>query len=153
MKNLRRGDDKGALLVIDVDFFKKINDNFGHQKGDIALIEIAASLEQTIRKSDLSGRPGGEEFAVFLSKVNSKQAIKIAEKMRRAVEQIQFEGLPTLTISVGIVMARGGENISELVNIADQRMYLAKRNGRNRVVADGAREATKSDSKLKLVAA
>jgi diguanylate cyclase (GGDEF)-like protein len=139
-RTMRRQSDKGALLVIDVDHFKNVNDTYGHQKGDEALIAIVASFNKIMRENDILGRLGGEEFGVFLSNVTPRQAQQFAERIRKGVEDIEFEPEPglfyVLTISIGVVMARGDKTIADLMCIADKRMYAAKNTGRNRVVTN-----------------
>ena len=86
LEGSRRKSDRGALLIIDADHFKKINDNFGHLTGDAALLEIAAAISRAIRVGDILGRIGGEEFGAFLVGASDKEAIRVAERIRREVE-------------------------------------------------------------------
>ncbi len=125
-----------ALLVIDVDHFKSINDQFGHQSGDIALVRIADALRDALRTNDLIGRLGGEEFGIFLPDIAPDEAILMAEACRIAVEHCLFAPLgdeETLSVSIGVALARPQDNFTSLFKQADSRLYLAKSHGRNRV--------------------
>ena len=137
----KRKSDRGALLVMDIDKFKLINDTYGHQAGDQALISMVKFLKETKREQDYLGRLGGEEFGAFLSDVTPDQAVMIAERIRSGIERMQlsFDGdaCHQMTISIGVVMNEGNEGVKELMRIADERMYMAKNAGRNRVVAIG----------------
>lgn len=126
----------GALLVIDVDHFKAVNDRFGHAKGDEALKLIARTIRDTVREADLVGRVGGEEFCVFMPGQGPDSAAAVAERIRLAVSQTEFvpDGARhTLSISVGGVAFEDASPFSELYRSADERLYAAKNNGRNRV--------------------
>lgn len=136
----RRNGDRGALLIIDADHFKDINDNYGHLTGDRALLEIVAAIGRGVRGGDILGRIGGEEFAVFLPGATEKEALRVAERIRREVELIRFrpmEGrtLP-LTVSIGGTTCQPGAAVSELMRTADKRLYEAKRHGRNRAILE-----------------
>jgi diguanylate cyclase len=127
---------EGALLVIDVDYFKRVNDEFGHDVGDEALKQVADSIRTILRELDLVGRMGGEEFAVFLPGVSPGRTAAVAERLRKAVENSDFrpDGKTCrLTVSVGAVAFGGATSFSELYKTADTKLYAAKRNGRNRV--------------------
>lgn len=131
---------EGALLVIDVDYFKAINDQFGHDKGDQALRMIAATIKSSLREIDLIGRIGGEEFSVFLPGAAPEAARSVAERIRQSVAQSLFapQGSPVrLSVSVGGTTFGGPANFSELYRDADRQLYQAKRTGRNRVVFQG----------------
>jgi diguanylate cyclase len=126
----------GALLVVDVDHFKRVNDRFGHDNGDEALRLIVNSMRSSLRDIDLVGRMGGEEFGVFLPGVPPPRAATVAHRLREAVTETSFvpDGTPyPLSISVGVVTFMRRTSFSELYKIADVRLYDAKRNGRNRV--------------------
>jgi len=127
---------RGALLMIDADNFKSINDVYGHDAGDDALMIIARAIRTTLRAGDLVGRMGGEEFGVYLPEVDQRSAELIAERIRRSVNQANFtpsgEHRP-LSVSIGAVVFDRAASFSELFRIADQRLYGAKRSGRNRV--------------------
>lgn len=134
----RERSTQGALLVIDADHFKQVNDLYGHHQGDLALIRIANVIRKCVRQGDLVGRMGGEEFAVFLAGVGSDQAARIAERIRQAVEATPLDidaAEHRLTISVGCTTFSGTAKFRDLFSVADQRLYDAKRLGRNRVEA------------------
>jgi diguanylate cyclase (GGDEF)-like protein len=127
----------GTLLVVDVDHFKIINDTLGHQQGDSALRLIAGAITKAVRPVDLVGRIGGEEFGVFLPRLTAAEADSVAERIRASVENV---ALPwpahdrRLSVSVGGASFTSYTPFEELFRSADQRMYIAKRAGRNRVV-------------------
>ena len=124
----------GALLMIDADNFKTINDLYGHEAGDEALTIIARSIRAVVRPGDLVGRMGGEEFAVFLPGVDQTTAEAVAERIRRSVNLAIFtpDGRQrTLSVSFGGVAFDRPATFSELFRIADQRLYGAKQSGRN----------------------
>ena len=127
----------GALLVIDADHFKTINDRFGHQLGDEALKLIAHSIKNTLHGADIVGRVGGEEFGVFLPGATPEQARSIAESIRAAVGNLKLP-LPAhaneVTVSIGGVTFDGLFTYDRLFSIADERLYCAKASGRNRVL-------------------
>ncbi len=138
--------NKGSLLVLDIDKFKNINDNFGHQKGDEALISVVAAVRKSVRGSDIVGRIGGEEFAVYLQNASNEEAKTVANRIRKNVEAIAFEPrkglLAAITVSIGVAMKREVENMVHALRLADLRMYEAKKTGRNRVVYSGQNEDT-----------
>lgn len=125
-----------AFLLIDADFFKRINDKHGHGVGDKALVTITEALKKGIRSSDAIGRIGGEEFAVHLSNVDKKLALDIAERLRENVlganETFDYEGVD-LSISIGVVVYKRKIDLPTLMQKADELLYAAKENGRNRV--------------------
>jgi diguanylate cyclase len=126
----------GALLVMDVDHFKNVNDNYGHDAGDEALKLIVQSIRSTLREVDLVGRIGGEEFSVFLPGILPDQVFVVAERIRETVKAAIFcpAGAPhKLSISIGGATYLRSTSFSELFKLADKRLYEAKRNGRNRV--------------------
>ncbi|MEX4010738.1 GGDEF domain-containing protein [Neoaquamicrobium sediminum] len=134
----------GALLVIDVDHFKKVNDEFGHASGDDALKLIASAIKERVRNNDLLGRIGGEEFAVFLPDVELPKTVAIAERIRKGVDGLTLvvEGtrLP-LSVSIGGAAYRRTSTFEQLFKIADRWLYVAKRSGRNRVEVHATSEA------------
>ena len=128
-----------SLLIIDIDFFKRVNDRFGHPCGDSVLKTVAADLSGGVRKADLVARYGGEEFCCVLPETSLAGALIVAEKLRAAAEARQhtWEGQPVpVTVSVGVAEAKEEmAGAAELVGQADASLYEAKRSGRNRVVA------------------
>ncbi len=130
-----------SLLMLDIDFFKTVNDTHGHQVGDIALKSVADIAKSTLRDFDICARLGGEEFAVLLPETNKSQAYEIAERLRLAIENSKVPlpsgGLPlTMTISIGVSsMTSKDDNIDVLISKADKALYEAKKAGRNKVCA------------------
>ena len=132
----RRFGNGMALIMVDIDQFKRLNDEFGHLLGDEVLRQVSSVFHQQLRKIDVVCRYGGEEFAVLLSQTNSHHAFGVAEKLRRLVETWQFPGVPRpVTISAGIAsFPEHGTERDELVKAADAGLYAAKLAGRNRVL-------------------
>jgi diguanylate cyclase (GGDEF)-like protein len=122
-----------SLVMIDVDFFKNVNDQFGHIVGDQVLVAFAAIFEKHVRKSDVVGRWGGEEFMVVFPSTNVEQAKIIVEKIRQAVSQYSFPVAGHLTASFGISTFKKEESLLTTLNEADKALYRAKESGRNRV--------------------
>jgi diguanylate cyclase (GGDEF)-like protein len=142
-ERLRRSGTAVSLLMVDVDHFKALNDSQGHQYGDECLIRVAAELARVPqRRTDLAARYGGEEFAVILPATSATDAEQLAETIRLAIADLRFPHpaspvAPFLTVSVGVATATldGWSTPEELLAAADEALYSAKRNGRNRVVA------------------
>lgn len=126
-----------AFLMIDLDHFKRVNDDFGHAAGDAVLKAFAAELQKILRKSDLLGRIGGEEFGVLLRFTDLPSAARLAEKLRARVSamEVPFEGtMVRITVSIGITVQRpGDDSLDTLMSRADTAMYAAKNAGRDRV--------------------
>jgi two-component system cell cycle response regulator len=133
-----------SVLVLDIDYFKSINDTFGHDAGDDVLREFADRLKKSIRGIDLACRYGGEEFVVVMPDTDLGVATLVAERIRRRIAGERFpveKGARALevTISVGIAARMGPQdNAPQMLKRADEALYRAKRDGRNRVVADAA---------------
>jgi diguanylate cyclase (GGDEF)-like protein len=126
-------------LMIDIDKFKSINDNFGHQCGDHVLREMGARLSAGLRKYDYAGRYGGEEFFVVLSNSNEEQALRIGERFRKDIADCRFECSTetiSITVSIGVAHYRQGESQESWIERADRAMYQAKQAGRNRILSD-----------------
>jgi two-component system cell cycle response regulator len=129
-----------CLMLLDVDHFKKINDTWGHAGGDQVLAAIGRLLRDTMRKSDLASRWGGEEFVLALTSTNVKGGRVAAERVRKQIAALEIRddkgaAIP-ITASIGVAVMQPGEPLSQLVDRADQAMYGAKVGGRNRVVVD-----------------
>ena len=131
-----------SLLMFDIDHFKSFNDSYGHLTGDQVLRLVAMSLKQTIKGQDITARYGGEEFAVVLPNTALRQALTVADHIRRAVMAKELkkkstgEILGRVTISVGVSMLKPGDDTHSLIERADACLYVAKRNGRNRVICE-----------------
>lgn len=125
-----------SLLLLDLDLFKKINDEYGHAVGDQALIEVATLITQHTRALDALYRYGGEEFIIVPLKVKLSEAVIIAEKLRGLVEKNKFVEEIPLTISIGVAQYRTGESAESWIHRADSALYIAKDLGRNRVISE-----------------
>ena len=127
-----------SILMIDLDHFKNINDNFGHNTGDLVLQKVAVTCKNQVRTPDIFSRYGGEEFVLALPETCLKDALMVAERLRKAVEALdqEVEGIP-VTASFGVAESSGGEGMTLdiLLNRADEAMYKSKHAGRNRVSA------------------
>lgn len=122
-----------CLLAIDIDFFKSINDRFGHETGDLALTQLATIFQNNLRFTDKAFRTGGEEFLILMPRTREKEAYKIAERLRREIELAEIISGETMTISVGAAQLHQGEDWQQWVKRTDEHLYEAKRLGRNRV--------------------
>jgi diguanylate cyclase (GGDEF)-like protein/PAS domain S-box-containing protein len=133
-----RYDTDLSLVLCDIDKFKHINDTFGHTAGDRALLSVAAALQKSLRKADLVGRYGGDEFMIILPETSLAGAKRLAEKIRRTVEELDLE-IPwnkdvRVTLSMGVASCCTSEdNIDTIVSLADTALYASKEAGRNRV--------------------
>ena len=131
-----------SLLMFDIDHFKSFNDSYGHLTGDQVLRLVAMSLKQTIKGQDITARYGGEEFVVLLPNTALRQALTVADHIRRAVMAKELkkkstgEILGRVTMSVGVSMLKQGDDTDTLIERADACLYAAKRNGRNRVICE-----------------
>jgi diguanylate cyclase (GGDEF)-like protein len=125
-----------AVLMADLDHFKRVNDVYGHLRGDEALRLVSRELGAHLRRMDTVGRYGGEEFVVLLPETGRAQALVVAEKLREAVKALRFPDDMTLTISIGVaVVPEDGHDAEALIDAADRALLQAKRDGRDRVVA------------------
>lgn len=129
----RRSGQPTAMLLIDLDHFKGINDSQGHLAGDGVLAQLATRLRDTVRSTDYLGRWGGEEFVVLCPDTRREGALQLAEKLRDVVAAAPFETDIALTISIGVAVTDGDLTPAELLARADTRLYQAKAEGRNRV--------------------
>ena len=122
-----------TIMMLDIDHFKSINDEFGHQVGDVVLVEVAQIIKRNLRNIDIAGRYGGEEFLIILPQTNLKNGKQVAERIRRQVEIEGFEDRKEgITVSIGISQHQGEEMV-DYIERADQLLYRAKRKGRNRI--------------------
>ena len=122
-----------SVLLVDIDFFKRINDKFGHALGDMAIKSLVEVISSNIRSVDTLCRYGGEEFVVLLSETAVQDAAKVAEKLRNLVEHTRVMPEGTMTISVGVCDVAVVDDVDHWLNLADGALYLAKHNGRNRI--------------------
>jgi len=131
-----------AIMLIDIDFFKAVNDNYGHNTGDTVLVELADIMREQVVEGGIVGRWGGEEFMVILNKQNSNKAAEIAHQIREAVQNHHFETIGSLTVSVGVCIVTKQTATLEVIDAADQALYQAKKSGRNRVSVRMKNQAT-----------
>ncbi len=122
-----------SLIYFDIDNFKKVNDNYGHDKGDYVLKTLSKVTMKNLRDTDIFGRWGGEEFIIILPHTNKKEAKNVAQKIRQKIESYNFDGLH-ITISLGVSTLRLNETIDEFINRADKRLLKAKSSGKNIVI-------------------
>lgn len=122
-----------AVMMFDIDFFKNVNDTYGHPFGDEVLEQVSMTLRQEIRAVDIAGRYGGEEFLVVMPETDLPEAIGISERVRLAMEALTWKHPITVTISAGVARWQDGETASELIARADALLYEAKQGGRNQV--------------------
>lgn len=123
-----------AVLAIDIDFFKKVNDSYGHDQGDIVLQRLARLMKYHFRDNDICCRSGGEEFIILMAASEPGIVFQAAERLRKAVETTEIEEIGTVTISIGIAYwPHSAEDVEDVLKLADQRLYQAKHEGRNRV--------------------
>lgn len=140
-REVRRSDLTGELVclaMVDIDRFKAYNDSHGHPAGDATLCVVADALRKNLRPADMVARFGGEEFIVMLPETGIAAAVDIAERLRTAVAERRVHDkalgdLPSVTISIGVAERPPGESLEELISLADDALYRAKRGGRDRV--------------------
>jgi len=134
MERVKRYNKSLSVTLFDIDHFKKVNDKFGHNVGDSVLEKIATIVKKTIRNVDYFIRWGGEEFVIILAETDKKQAYVLAERIRTDIEKFNFTKAAKITISCGVAEFKREDTKNTLIKRADDAMYKAKRNGRNRVV-------------------
>lgn len=131
----QRYQQRFSVAIIDIDFFKSVNDQFGHQVGDSILIEFSKLIKNNIRSTDILGRWGGEEFMLISPKTNANNCYAQAEKLRNMIQNHSFEPMDSLTASFGVSeYQEQTQSIKDLIAQADEALYKAKKEGRNRVV-------------------
>lgn len=124
-----------TVMMLDIDFFKKVNDESGHQMGDLVLIAIAQNIQNSIRNVDHAGRWGGEEFIVLCPETTMQDGKIIAERIRQTIENSIYPDGKIHTVSIGIAQLQAKENMEKLLARADLALYEAKHHGRNRVIS------------------
>lgn len=126
-----------SVIFFDIDFFKKVNDQYGHAIGDLVLKEVAKTISGSVRTGDTVARWGGEEIVVSLLGANEEDASQKAEEIRQKVEKLAFPKghPPQITVSAGVASAETGITLDELVRRADEALYKAKESGRNKVIS------------------
>ncbi len=134
MKRVGRYGESFCLLMFDLDHFKTVNDNYGHDVGDQVLIEVVQLSMETIRHSDVLARWGGEEFMVLLPQANLDMALSLGQRLRQRISKHTFTGAGHVTVSIGVTHMEEGYTVDELLKRVDDALYEAKESGRNRVV-------------------
>jgi diguanylate cyclase (GGDEF)-like protein/PAS domain S-box-containing protein len=129
----RRHQRNLSIIMLDIDYFKHVNDNFGHHAGDVVLQQTAEVIKKALRQSDMFGRYGGEEFLIICPETNKEEVMVVAEKVRNAVANFKFKIVEHKTISLGVAEFSDEDTLDELVKKADTALYTSKTNGRNRV--------------------
>ncbi len=135
MNRQERHNQALSLLILDIDYFKSINDNYGHQVGDFVLVEIAHLLKENIRTSDVLTRWGGEEFVILAPSTSISEAYDLADRLRLVIAQHCFPEVGNITVSFGAAQFETAENLYSCFKRADDALYHAKHSGRNIVVA------------------
>jgi diguanylate cyclase (GGDEF)-like protein len=123
-----------AVIMLDIDNFKTINDSLGHNAGDKVLVQFSNVLMQTKRESDIASRWGGEEFLIFCPETTIDGAMFLAQKLRTNIEKIEFENASNITASFGVAGIEQGDDVQSLIHRADKFLYSAKKAGKNRVI-------------------
>ena len=132
----KRYRQSASILILDIDFFKKVNDTYGHASGDLVLVRTVENVRNLLRETDVFGRFGGEEFLIFLPATNEDGTLLVAERIRKFIEQAKIEldvASIQITISIGVAICSGNEGVDDLFVHADFALYAAKNQGRNRV--------------------
>lgn len=135
MEKAKRKQEKLSLMIIDIDFFKKINDTYGHMKADELLKRLADVVKKQIRKSDIAARFGGEEFIILLSETNLEKAILFSARLKRAINSDVVLKKYNFHVSGGITQYKEKDNKKKLKERVDKALYQAKETGRNKFVA------------------
>jgi len=137
IKNLAtKGPVKGAIIMFDIDNFKKINDQYGHDVGDVALKMVTKVARSLVRTEDVAVRWGGEEFIIFLQDMELSKAADKAEEIRAAIEATPYSDGHHLTVTFGVTVATGDETFESALKRADDNLYAGKTTGKNKVVAE-----------------
>lgn len=144
----KRKANSTSILMIDIDHFKSVNDGLGHAAGDKVLKEIVRIINEHTRQFDKFFRIGGEEFLLFLTETDEKKAMIVAEHTRRLIAESTMLEDRNVTVSIGVSELRSGETLDEWIKSADDALYRAKAEGRNRVVSRNSVEADKEDKNL-----
>jgi len=134
LKKKKRYDHVCSVILIDVDYFKLVNDTYGHLAGDVILKEFATLLKESIRDTDYVGRWGGEEFIIVCPQTDLNGAMSLAENLRSKVEESYFTIVGKKTASFGVATCKEDDTIQSLIDNADKALYRAKNGGRNQVV-------------------
>jgi len=133
-KSYNRYNKLFSIMIIDIDYFKDINDTYGHLVGDEVLISLVQRVKESIRDTDVLGRWGGEEFMLICEETDLIEAYNLAQKIRKNIQNYQFKSIDTLTVSIGVAQIEPNISIKDFMKRADDALYSAKNSGRNRSV-------------------
>lgn len=122
-----------GLIIVDVDYFKSVNDEFGHNVGDNVLVSIVDVIRNNIRQTDILGRWGGEEFVIIVTETTKEDIVYFSQKLRKIIESTPIEDIGFKTCSFGVTISKNGDNSNKIIERADSALYLAKQKGRNKV--------------------
>lgn len=137
IEQAKRYGNRMTVIMFDLDDFKQVNDGFGHPSGDEVLKDVAGIFSDCVRKSDIIGRYGGEEFTLILPQTDCQHALELGERIRRIIEGYSFlKGAYHAHASAGIAEYQAGDDVKSLIARADKHLYTAKKMGKNRVVSD-----------------
>lgn len=136
MEKAKRKQEKLSLMMTDIDFFKKINDTYGHVKADELLAQLAKVIQDIVRKSDVVARFGGEEFVILLPETSLEKAKRFASRLKKAIHENKILKKHKLTVSGGITQFREHDTKSKFMQRADKALYKAKNSGRDKFVAE-----------------
>ena len=131
----KRGKKQLSIMIIDIDDFKNVNDNYGHNTGDSVLFKFAQIIQSAVRKVDIASRWGGEEFLIICPETNLNEANMTAERLITTISEHEFNIVGNITASIGVVAINDDENFEDVVNRADKCLYEAKNSGKNRYVS------------------
>lgn len=132
----KRYGDIFSILLIDIDHFKKVNDNYGHNEGDNVLVQFSELIKSQLRDTDIFARWGGEEFVILISHIDKESAVLVANKIRLAIECFHFSNKYKITCSIGVTQVEKDDEETILFNRVDKALYCAKEDGRNKVKQD-----------------
>ncbi len=138
----KRTNGSMAIAMLDIDFFKKVNDTYGHAVGDLTLKALADAVKSSIRETDVFARFGGEEFILLMPDTGLKAAETVLERIRLKIEQHPFQKVEKVTVSAGVTDKTERETIDTAIIRADKALYQSKTDGRNRVTAIAASDAS-----------
>jgi diguanylate cyclase (GGDEF)-like protein len=134
MNRVARHNQPLSLLILDIDYFKSINDKYGHQIGDAVIAGVAHLIKNNIRTSDILTRWGGEEFVILAPSTSISEAAELADRLRLVVTKHSFSKVENVTVSFGVAQFQAGENLDDCLKRADDALYQAKNSGRNTVI-------------------
>ncbi|MDQ0202666.1 diguanylate cyclase [Pectinatus haikarae] len=137
-----------SFILMDIDHFKTVNDQYGHLKGDYVLRELAKVLKENLRNSDIIGRWGGEEFTILMDNATVESSTEVAEKIREVIEKHCFNGIRQITVSIGVAQWQKGDDREILFRRLDHSLYLAKLTGRNKVVSNAELHMIQGDKPM-----